>query len=343
LVISSGEPAGIGPEICLRLAKQATQLPPLVILTDRRMLTARAHHLGLKVQLHAYTPGHPCINEANALNILHLPLATDCKPGYPESSNANYVLAQLQRSVTGCMQGEFSALVTAPVHKAIINQAGYQFSGHTEYLAELGSAAHPVMMLAGQVHNSANSNQESLIMRVALVTTHLPLAAVASSITTRRVESVLRILDSELRCKYGITAPRIMVAGLNPHAGEGGSLGREEIEIIIPTLDRLRQEGLQLLGPLPADTLFTSPQLAKTDAILSMYHDQGLAVFKYATFGRGVNITLGLPFIRTSVDHGTALDIAGKGFARPDSLIAAITEAHLMSKQNINKATKSKS
>jgi 4-hydroxythreonine-4-phosphate dehydrogenase len=228
-----------------------------------------------------------------------------------DASNARYVLGLLDRAVAGCLAGEFAALVTAPVHKAVINDAGIAFSGHTEYLAEKTATDRVVMMLVGGG------------LRVALATTHLALKDVAAAITEVSLERTLRILDTDLRQRFGIASPRILVAGLNPHAGEGGHMGREEIEVIAPLLDRLRGEGMQILGPLPADTLFTPCVLAQGDAVLAMYHDQGLATLKYASFGGGVNVTLGLPIVRTSVDHGTALDLAGTGKADPGSLYAA--------------------
>jgi 4-hydroxythreonine-4-phosphate dehydrogenase len=239
--------------------------------------------------------------------------------GQLDAANARYVLATLDRAVDGCLSGEFAAMVTAPVHKGIVNDAGVPFSGHTEYLAEKTGTAQVVMMLVGGG------------MRVALATTHLPLKAVADALTRPLLERTIRILDADLRARFRIAAPRILVAGLNPHAGEGGHLGREEIEIIAPVLDALRAEGVQLAGPLPADTLFTRRVLDTGDAVLAMYHDQGLATLKYASFGGGVNVTLGLPIIRTSVDHGTALDLAGTGKAEPGSLLAALSLAEDLS------------
>jgi 4-hydroxythreonine-4-phosphate dehydrogenase len=232
--------------------------------------------------------------------------------GRLETANARYVLALLDAALEGCASGRFDAIVTAPVHKGVINDAGIPFTGHTEYLAERTGAPLPVMMLAGGG------------LRVALATTHLPLAAVSAALTAERLAAVLRILDTDLRGKFGIAAPRILVCGLNPHAGEGGHLGREEIEVIEPTLRALQSEGLRLTGPVPADTAFLPERLAGHDAVLAMYHDQGLPVLKRAAFGHGVNVTLGLPVIRTSVDHGTALDLAGSGRADPGSLREAL-------------------
>ena len=296
IAVTSGEPAGIGPDICLALAARPLAAR-VVVLGDRELIAARAAQLG-----------HP----AAALEILHVPLRSACTAGRLEKANAPYVLALLDRALAGCRGGEFAAMVTAPVHKGIINDAGVKFSGHTEYLAEQTGTARVVMMLAGAG------------LRVALATTHLPLRAVPEAITPVELETTLRILHADLRGKFGIARPRILVAGLNPHAGEGGHLGREEIEVIAPVLERLRAEGFDLIGPLPADTLFTRHVLAGSDAQLAMYHDQGLAVLKYAAFADGINITLGLPIVRTSVDHGTALDLAGTGKADPRSLFAAV-------------------
>jgi len=310
LAVTSGEPAGIGPELCLQLAEQDW---PVVVLGDRELLAGRATLLGKTVVLRDYRPGQPTAR--GCLDVLHLPLAVPNQPGQLDPANSRYVLGLLDRALTGCQSGEFSAMVTAPVHKGVINDAGVPFSGHTEYLAEKTGTARVVMMLAGAG------------LRVALATTHLALKDVPAAITQAELEATLRILHADMASKFGIAAPRILVAGLNPHAGEDGHLGREEIEVIKPVLDKLRGEGMQLVGPLPADTLFTRKVLAGSDAQLAMYHDQGLAVLKYAAFEEGVNITLGLPVIRTSVDHGTALDLAGSGRADPGSLFAAVALA----------------
>lgn len=255
------------------------------------------------------------------LDILHQPLAAPSNPGQLDRANANYVLSLLDRALDGCRSGEFAAMVTAPVHKGVINDAGIPFTGHTEYLAEKTNTPRVVMMLAG-------SN-----LKVALVTTHLPLKDVAAAITQESLEATLRILHSDMRSKYGLPDPRILVAGLNPHAGEGGYLGMEEIEVISPVLERLRGEGMRLLGPLPADTMFTPPMLEQGDCVLAMYHDQGLTALKYASFGNGINVTLGLPIIRTSVDHGTALELAGTGRADPGSLFVAVEQAIAMAQR----------
>ena len=310
LAITAGEPAGIGPELCLQLVRLAL---PLVIIADKGLLQQRATQLGLTVQFHDYTPDVP--HFVGKLSVLHVPLAQAAQAGKLNAVNAPYVLATLRRAVEGCVSGEFSGMVTAPVHKGIINDAGIPFTGHTEFLAELTHTPQVVMMLAGKG------------LRVALVTTHLPLREVADAITAPLLESILRILRRDLQRRFGLENPRILVAGLNPHAGEGGYLGREEIEVMIPVLDKLRAEGFDVSPPLPADTLFAGHRLRECDAVLAMYHDQGLPVLKYASFGAGVNVTLGLPIIRTSVDHGTALDLAGTGKAEVGSLLEAIRVA----------------
>ncbi len=312
IAITSGEPAGIGPDICLVLA---TQRPPCraVILGDRKLLAARAARVGLALRLRAFEPAQA--PAADELEVLHLPVAAPVVAGTLDPANSAYVLALLRRAVSGCSNGTFDAMVTAPVHKGVINDAGVPFTGHTEYLAALTSTPRVVMMLAGGG------------LRVALATTHLALVDVAGAITRESLEATLRILHRALRQRFGLAEPRILVAGLNPHGGEGGHLGREEIEVISPVLDQLRQVGMRLDGPFPADTLFTPQVLARGDCVLAMYHDQGLPVLKYASFGKGVNVTLGLPIVRTSVDHGTALELAGSGRADPGSLIAAIEMA----------------
>jgi 4-hydroxythreonine-4-phosphate dehydrogenase len=345
LVITSGEPAGIGPDLCLALAGRV--LPaPVVVLADRELLAARARQLGLTVTLRDWQAGQaPSANTANTLDVIHLPLAVPCVPGQLNAANGRYVLDLLDRAIAGCQSGEFAAMVTAPLHKGVINDAGvHGFTGHTEYLAEQTGTPRVVMMLAGesplgghrQLDGSTPARGTPGPLRVALVTTHLPLKDVPAAITPQAIEDTLRIMAADLNRKYGIARPVILVAGLNPHAGEGGYLGREEIEVITPVLDKLRAEGMELLGPLPADTLFTPPPLAKGDAVLAMYHDQGLAPLKFATFGHGINVTLGLPLIRTSVDHGTALDLAGTGRAEVGSLLEAIHQAALMAERARN-------
>ena len=323
IAVTSGEPAGIGPELCLKLADWSGAGHP-VVLGDRDLLAERAAALGWSITLRDYMPGQSAA--AGHLDVLHLPLAKPAQAGLLDPANGPYVLKLLDRALLGCQRGEFAAIATAPVHKGVINQAGIAFTGHTEYLAEKTGTPLVVMMLAGDTPRGP--------LRVALATTHLPLKDVPAAITADLLERILRILDHDLRRKYGIAAPRILVTGLNPHAGEGGYLGREEIDIIEPLLEKLRREGLQLSGPHPADTLFTPPVLAGGDAVLAMYHDQGLTALKYATFGNGINVTLGLPIIRTSVDHGTALTLAGTGQANPGSLFAAVAEAARMAARN---------
>lgn len=323
IAVTSGEPAGIGPELCLKLADWSGAGHP-VVLGDRDLLAERAAALGWSITLRDYMPGQSAA--AGHLDVLHLPLAKPAQAGLLDPANGPYVLKLLDRALLGCQRGEFAAIATAPVHKGVINQAGMAFTGHTEYLAEKTGTPLVVMMLAGDTPRGP--------LRVALATTHLPLKDVPAAITADLLERILRILDHDLRRKYGIAAPRILVTGLNPHAGEGGYLGREEIDIIEPLLEKLRREGMQLSGPHPADTLFTPPVLAGGDAVLAMYHDQGLTALKYATFGNGINVTLGLPIIRTSVDHGTALTLAGTGQANPGSLFAAVAEAARMAARN---------
>ncbi len=312
IAVTSGEPAGVGPELCLRLAEWRGPAR-LVVLGDRDLLAERAKLLGLSLTLRDWSPAAP--PAPDSLDVVNLPLLAPSTPGILDAANSPYVLQLLDRALAGCVCGEFAAMVTAPVHKGIINDAGIGFTGHTEYLADKTATPQVVMMLAGGG------------LRVALATTHLPLKDVPAAITQASLEQTLRILHAEMGRKYGLAEPRILVAGLNPHAGEGGYLGHEEIEVITPVLDRLRAEGMTLIGPLPADTMFTPPMLAQGDCVLAMYHDQGLTALKYASFGRGINVTLGLPIIRTSVDHGTALDLAGSGRADAGSLFVAVEQA----------------
>ena len=312
LVLTAGEPAGIGPDLCVLLA-QSIPVGRVVFLADSEVLAARAAKLGLPFAVPDYFSGCDA-----PLSVLHMPTTAPVEPGRLEAANGPYVLNTLRRAVAGCLSGEFAGMVTGPVHKGVINEAGISFTGHTEFLAELTGTSRVVMMLAGGG------------MRVALATTHLPLREVADAITPESLWETLRILNAALRLDFGISDPRILVAGLNPHAGEGGHLGHEEIEVIEPVLRQLRGEGMNLIGPLPADTLFQQKNLASADAVLAMYHDQGLPVLKHASFGEGVNITLGLPIIRTSVDHGTALDLAGTGAVNPGSLRVAIEAAWVM-------------
>ena len=283
IALTSGEPAGIGPEICARVAREAD----VVVIGDRSLLP-------------------------NVPRVEHVPLARPASPGKLDPANARYVLAVLDRAISGCLAGEYDAMVTAPVQKSVINDAGIAFTGHTEYLAERTGIARPVMLLAAGD------------LRVALATTHLPLSEVSSAITAASLDEILGIVDEELRRRWRIPHPRIGVCGLNPHAGEGGHLGRQEIEVIAPAIVRAAARGIEASGPWPADTIFTPRQLERFDVVLAMYHDQGLPVLKHAGFGNAVNVTLGLPVLRTSVDHGTALDLAGTGHADSGSLIAAI-------------------
>ncbi|HCA25366.1 MAG TPA: 4-hydroxythreonine-4-phosphate dehydrogenase PdxA [Pseudomonas sp.] len=315
LAITAGEPAGIGPDLCLMLAQQPASCERVVI-ADPQLLEQRAAQLGLRVELQPFDPDAlPAAQAAGQLSVLPVSLAAECRPGELNRANAAYVLDTLRLAGAGALNGTFDAIVTAPVHKGIINDAGVPFSGHTEFFAEQTATEQVVMMLACPG------------LRVALATTHLPLRQVADAITGPLIERVMRILHNDLLSKFGIATPRILVCGLNPHAGEDGHLGREELDIIIPALERLRAEGMHLIGPLPADTLFTPKHLDQADAVLAMYHDQGLPVLKHKGFGNAVNITLGMPIIRTSVDHGTALDLAGTGQANPGSLQVALDTA----------------
>jgi len=317
LAITAGEPAGSGPELCVQLAVTPLDFP-FVVIADKDLLQQRAAQLGVELRLQDYVAGQ--VVPAGTLPVVHVPLVVPCRAGTLDAANGGYVLETLRRALQGCQSGEFSGMVTAPVHKGIINDAGIPFTGHTEYLAEQTGTPLVVMMLVGGG------------MRVALATTHLALREVPDAITAPLLEEVLRIIRRDLQRRFGIAAPRILVAGLNPHAGEGGYLGREEIEVMTPVLDRLRAEGFDVSVPLPADTLFTPHKLAQCDCVLAMYHDQGLPVLKHASFGAGVNVTLGLPVIRTSVDHGTALDLAGTGKANVGSLLEAIKLAAEMVK-----------
>nr|MBF0682309.1 4-hydroxythreonine-4-phosphate dehydrogenase PdxA [Pseudomonas sp.] len=318
-VVTPGEPAGIGPDLCLIMARDA-QPQALIAIASSELLTERASQLGLDIELLPVSPGswpqHPA--PAGSLYVWDTPLLAPAVSGQLDPRNSAYVLETLTRAGQGCLAGDFAGMITAPVHKGVINEAGIPFSGHTEFLADLTHTEQVVMMLATRG------------LRVALVTTHLPLKDVAAAITAERLKRVTRILQADLVDKFGIARPRILVCGLNPHAGEGGHLGREEIEIIEPALDELRSEGMDLVGPLPADTLFTPKHLEHCDAVLAMYHDQGLPVLKYKGFGAAVNVTLGLPIVRTSVDHGTALDLAGTGRIDTGSLQVALETAYQM-------------
>lgn len=315
IALTPGEPAGIGPDLVIALAQRA-QPHEIVAIADPALLTERARALKLPLQIRPVNvdrPPQPTL--PGELVVQPVPLTTPAQPGCLDPRNAPYILQTLDAAINGCLNGKFAALVTGPVHKGVINDAGIPFSGHTEYLAEKTNTDKVVMMLA------------TAGLRVALATTHLPLKDVAAAINQRELAQVIRILASDLRDQFGIASPRILVCGLNPHAGEGGHLGREEIDIIEPVLNKLRREGIDLHGPLPADTLFTPKYLDHADAVLAMYHDQGLPVLKYKGFGQSVNVTLGLPLIRTSVDHGTALDLAGTGTADSGSLHTALAYA----------------
>lgn len=325
IIVTAGEPSGIGADIILQLANQKWPVP-LVICCDKQLLATRIKLLNLDIQLIDYDHSVTIhTSEIGFLTVAHIPLNTLSEPGKLDKANAQYVLDTLSFANTGCLSGQFSAVVTAPVHKGIINDAGINFSGHTEFFAEQSNTDLVVMMLA------------TTGLRVALVTTHLPLKDISDAITKERLTSIINILNKSLQVNYGITTPRIYVCGLNPHAGEGGHMGREEIEVIEPTLETLRQQNINLIGPLPADTLFQEKYLNDADVVLAMYHDQGLPVLKYKGFGKAVNITLGLPYIRTSVDHGTALDLAATGKADAGSLVCAVNEAITMALSQNNK------
>jgi 4-hydroxythreonine-4-phosphate dehydrogenase len=309
IALTTGEPAGVGPDLALMLAREGLAAR-VVLVGDQEMLAGRCRALGLSAVLRPYAAGGMPLS--GALEVEHVPLACAVRAGQLDPANGRYVLSLLDRAVDGCLSGEFDAMVTAPVHKGVINDAGVAFTGHTEYLAQRTGAAHVVMMLVGGG------------LRVALATTHLALADVPRAITRASLTATLRVLHASLREQFGIASPRILVSGLNPHSGESGHLGREEIDVIDPVIRALAAEGFALEGPIPADTLFVPERLKRADCALAMFHDQGLPVLKYASFGRGVNVTLGLPIVRTSVDHGTALDLAGTGRAEAGSLIEAM-------------------
>jgi 4-hydroxythreonine-4-phosphate dehydrogenase len=313
VALTAGEPAGIGPDLCAMIAARRFA-GRVVIVGDRAVLTERARARGLAFDVPAYRDRA----SAPAVSLLSITAGAPVTPGRLDPANARHVLDLLDRALAGCTSGEFDAMVTAPVQKSVLNEAGIPFTGHTEYLAERTGTPQVVMLLAGGG------------LRVALATTHLPLAAVPGAITGQLLLSVMRILDHDLRTRFGIARPRILVAGLNPHAGESGYLGREEIDVIAPAIEVARREGLGVSGPWPADTLFTPRMLEGADAALAMFHDQGLPVLKHAAFGTAVNVTLGLPIIRTSVDHGTALDLAGHGAIDAGSLEQAVALAFEM-------------
>mgnify|MGYP005990751967 FL=1 len=315
IAITPGEPAGIGPDLVISIAQQAWPVQ-LVVVASKELMEQRAEQLKLPITFIDYDENLDATPQAaGTLTILDIPLGQPCVPGTLDTSNGSYVVETLKVASDKNMSGEFAAIVTGPVHKGLINKSGVPFSGHTEYFALQANCSDVVMMLA------------TTGLRVALVTTHIPLAYVAKAITYERLQKVTRILHKDLQSKFGIENPKIYACGINPHAGEDGHLGREEIEVMEPAFAELREEGINVIGPLPADTIFQQKYLEDADAILSMYHDQGLPVLKYKGFGSSVNITLGLPFIRTSVDHGTALELAGVGEADPGSMVEAITSA----------------
>ena len=317
IALTPGEPAGIGPDLCIALAQ--SDLPcQLVAIASLDLLQERATRLELPLKLIEFNGDAPIeAHKAGQLSIMPVDLIAPVSAGQLNAANSRYVLKTITKAAQGCMKGLFAAMVTAPVHKGVINDAGYAFTGHTEFIADI-TGGNPVMMLATPG------------LRVALVTIHLPLAEVSKAITHTRLRQVIRTLDHDLRTRFSINNPKILVCGLNPHAGENGYIGREEIDIIEPVLNGLRKQGINLEGPLPADTLFTPKYLDKADAVLAMYHDQGLPVLKHMGFGKAANITLGLPIIRTSVDHGTALDLAGTGAADSGSLRYALETALMM-------------
>jgi len=326
LAVTPGEPSGIGPDLIIQLTQLSQQQAELIVIADKTMMIERAKQLNIEVDIVDYEVNKPAtLTSTNEIKVLNLPCAEQVTAGKLDKQNSLYVLATLRRATEGCLSKEFDAMVTAPLHKGIINDAGIEFTGHTEFLADLTNAELPVMMLAA----------ESL--RVALATTHMPLSEVSAAITQKSLTQVITILHHDMRTKFGINDPHILICGLNPHAGEGGHLGMEEINTIEPVIESLKAQGMNLTGPLPADTLFTPKYLATADAVLAMYHDQGLPVLKHVGFGHAINVTLGLPIIRTSVDHGTALDLAGTGKALTGSLVEAIKNAITMVAAQNNK------
>ncbi|MFP3029152.1 MAG: 4-hydroxythreonine-4-phosphate dehydrogenase PdxA [Arsenophonus sp.] len=322
IVLTPGEPAGVGPDLLIQLAQKNWPVR-LVVCADPNLLITRADQLGLELELSIYSPEEQNNKQAiKTLTVLPIKLSAPVKAGQLNKQNSDYVIETLNRACNGCITGEFSALVTGPVHKGIINDAGIPFTGHTEFFADKSKTKKVVMMLATET------------LRVALATTHLPLKLVPNAITFQSLQEIIYILNNELKYKFGIKTPAIYISGLNPHAGEGGHMGYEEINTIIPVIKKLCHEGLQLYGPFPADTIFQAKYLNQADVILTMYHDQGLPVLKYQGFGHAVNITLGLPFIRTSVDHGTAINLAGTGQANVNSFITALKLAITMIQNN---------
>jgi 4-hydroxythreonine-4-phosphate dehydrogenase len=319
LALTPGEPAGIGPDLVVLLAEQQWDAQ-IVVFADASMLKTRAEALGKKIEIIPYLKGMNYVQAPGQIIVNHVPCEKVPIAGELDSENGHYVVDTLRLACEANMQGDFDAVVTGPVHKGIINKAGVSFSGHTEYFAQQSNTADVVMMLATDG------------LRVCLATTHIPLAYVSKAITPERIENVIGIMHRDLQQKFGIAEPTIYVCGLNPHAGEDGHLGKEEILVITPTLNKLRENGMKIVGPLPADTIFQPKYLEQADAVLAMYHDQGLPVLKFKGFGNSVNITLGLPFIRTSVDHGTATDLAGTGKADTGSMAKAINKAIKLAK-----------
>jgi 4-hydroxythreonine-4-phosphate dehydrogenase len=326
LAVTAGEPSGIGPDLIIQLSavkNDKQKQAELVVIADKNIMQQRANLLGLDITFVDYDQNSErTVNSEGRITILDIKCAAPVIAGELNKVNSPYVLETLKRATVGCLNKEFDAMVTAPLHKGIINDAGIAFTGHTEYLAELCNAKLPVMMLTADN------------LRVALATTHLPLKDVSKAITKESLIDVITILNHDLIHKYGINSPHILICGLNPHAGEGGHLGMEEIETIEPVIKELNRKGMNLRGPLPADTLFTPKYLDTADAVLAMFHDQGLPVLKHVGFGHAINVTLGLPIIRTSVDHGTALDLAGTGKASTSSMVAAINAAIEMASTN---------
>jgi len=319
VAVTTGEPAGVGPDLCTELLDSLPRGCRVVLVGDRSLFGRARARRAAKLDL----PDFDAVSRPRpGVELLHVPLAAPAQPGVLDVANAHYVLETLDVALGGCAAGAFQAIVTAPVQKSIMNEAGIPFTGHTEYLAKQTGAQLPVMLLVGGG------------LRVALATTHLPLRKVSAALTPARLEAVLRIVEADLGTKFGVRNPRILVLGLNPHAGEGGHLGREEIDVMNPVLEQLRREGIDLVGPVPADTAFVPHRLKGIDAVVAMYHDQGLPVLKHASFGHAVNVTLGLPIVRTSVDHGTALDLAGTRKADPGSLQAALALALELSRRN---------
>ena len=315
IAITPGEPAGIGPDLAVTIAQQSWPVQ-IVVVASKALIEQRAKLLNLPITLIDYDPSVIATPQTKStLTILDIPLVQPCIAGTLDANNGTYVVETLKVASDKNISGEFDAIVTGPVHKGLINKAGIPFSGHTEYFANQANCTDVVMMLATEG------------LRVALVTTHIPLAYVAKAITFERLQKITRILHQDLQTKFGIESPKIYACGINPHAGEDGHLGREEIEVMEPAFAELRNEGINIIGPLPADTIFQEKYLKDADAILSMYHDQGLPVLKYKGFGSSVNITLGLPYIRTSVDHGTALELSGTGQADSGSMIEAMKSA----------------